>query len=84
MADNAQWINVDNLQTRIMNSFVNLTKANPTSYPALTTTKYEYNDTALGGSNVPLLTAYYVYDQWALRVASLSGVQFASANVLGA
>jgi hypothetical protein len=49
----------------------------------LTTTKYEYNDTALGGSNVPLLTAYYIYDQYALRVASLSGLQFVSANVLG-
>lgn len=83
MADNAQWINVDNLQVRIMNSFVNLTKSNPTQYPALTTTKYEYNDTALGGSNVPVLTAYYIYDQYAIRVASLSGLQFASANVLG-
>ena len=43
MADNAQWINVDNFQTRVMNCFVNLTKANSALYPALTTTKYEYN-----------------------------------------
>lgn len=83
MADNAQWINVDNFQTRVMNCFVNLTKANSTLWPALTTTKYEYNDTALGGSNVPVLTAYYIYDQYAIRVASLSGLQFISANVLG-
>jgi hypothetical protein len=83
MADNAQWIKVDSFQTRVMQCFVNLTKANPTVYPALTTTKFEYNDTALGGSNVPVLTAYYIYDQYAFRVASLSGLQFLSANVLG-
>jgi len=35
MADNAQWINVDSFQTRVMQCFVNLTKANPTVYPAL-------------------------------------------------
>jgi hypothetical protein len=73
MADNAQWINVDNIQTRMINSFVNLTKANPTVYPAITAVRYEYNDTSLGGSGVPVLTAYYITDQFALRVASLSG-----------
>ena len=73
MADNITYTYVDSFQTRILNCFVNLTKANPTAYPAISSVKYEYNDTALGGSNVPVLTAVYIYDQWAFRVASLSG-----------
>lgn len=83
MADNAQWVKVDNFQTRLMNSFVNLTKVNPTLYPALTTTNYEYNDTSVGGTAVPVLTSYFIYDQWALRVATLSGFQTTSASALG-
>lgn len=79
MADNRTVTYVDTFQTRFMNSFVNLTKQNPTLYPAITATKYEYNDT--GFSDVPVLTAYYVYDQFALRVASLSGLQFTQTAV---
>jgi hypothetical protein len=73
MADNITYTYVDSIQTRFFNSFVNLTKANPTAYPAISSVRHEYNDTSLGGSNVPVLTAVYIYDQWAFRVASLSG-----------
>ena len=64
---------VDNIQTRIMNSFVNLTKANSTVYPAITTVRYGYSDTELGNTVTAAITSYFVYDQFALRVASLSG-----------
>lgn len=64
---------VDTFQTRFMNSFVNLTRLDNTKWPAITATKFEYSDTNFG--NIPPLTAYYVYDQFALRVASLSGLQ---------
>jgi len=73
MADNITYTNVDNIQTRFFNCFVNLTKANPTAYPAISSVRYEYNDTSVGGTGVAVLTAVYIYDQWAFRVASLSG-----------
>jgi hypothetical protein len=66
---------VDSWQTRFMQSFVNLTKLNSTTWPAVTTVRYEYNDTSVGGASVPVLTAYYVYDQFAFRTVSLSGLQ---------
>jgi len=53
---------VDTFQTRYSQSFVNLTQINSTTYPALTTSQVQYNDT---GSDA--LTAYFIYDQWALR-----------------
>ena len=61
---------VDSLQTRIMQSFVNLTVLNSTLYPATTTTQFEYNDTTTSGT--PVLTAYFVYDQWAFRTTGTS------------
>ena len=61
---------VDSLQTRIMQSFVNLTVLNSTLYPATTTTQFEYNDTSTRG--VPVLTAYFIYDQWAFRTTGTS------------
>lgn len=58
---------VDTFQTRFYQSFVNLTKYNSTSYPAITTIRYEYPDNC---TNCEGLTAYSIYDQWALRVVT--------------
>jgi hypothetical protein len=63
---------VDTFQTRFMQSFVNLTKINSTKWPAVTSAQVEYSDM----SSVPQLTAYFVYDQYALRTASVSGLGF--------
>jgi hypothetical protein len=57
---------VDSIQTRIFQSFVNLTKLNSTIYPAVTTVSLGYNDTTTGVAT----TAYQIYDQWALRTIS--------------
>jgi hypothetical protein len=54
----------DNLQTRIFQSFVNLTEENPTTYPALTTVRID------NLTKTDNLTAYYIYDQYAIRVKS--------------
>jgi hypothetical protein len=71
-----QYIQVDNLQTRIMQSFVNLTKAEPTKYPALSTVQISIPENLqpfpVGNTNVPPLTVVQIYDQFAFRVASLS------------
>lgn len=57
--------NVDSLTTRFTQSFVNLTQANSTKYPATSAIRI---DTRLN----PPLTAVEIYDQWAFRVLSLS------------
>ena len=64
-----QYVKVDNIQTRIMQSFVNLTKSDPTKYPALSSIQISQpeNSTVL-----PALTVVQIYDQFAFRVASLS------------
>jgi len=67
-----QYTYVDNIQTRIMQSFVNLTKAEPTKYPALSTIQISQPENLQTGTTVPALTVVQIYDQWAFRVASLS------------
>jgi hypothetical protein len=70
-----QYIQVDNLQTRIMQSFVNLTKAEPTKYPALSTVQISTPENLQpfpANTTVPSLTVVQIYDQFAFRVASLS------------
>jgi hypothetical protein len=60
---------VDTFQTRVFQSFVNLTELNSTQYPAVTTariTRYENCTTC------EPLTSYSVYDQWALRTKAAS------------
>jgi len=57
---------VDSFQTRLMQSFVNLTALDSTTYPAVTTMQLEYNDTTNGVAT----TAYFIYDQWAIRTKS--------------
>lgn len=58
-----QIIKVDNLQTRIFQSFVNLTASDSTKYPATTSIQI---DTTL----IPPLTTYFIYDTFAFRVSS--------------
>ena len=67
-----QYTYVDNIQARIMKSFVNLTKAEPTKYPALSTIQISQPENLQTGTTVPALTVVQIYDQWAFRVASLS------------
>ena len=55
---------VDTLQTRIYQSFVNLTQQNSTTYPAVTSVR-------ITSTNTEPLTSYNIYDQWALRVQSI-------------
>jgi len=62
---------VDSFQTRYMQSFVNLTKVNSTLYPAVTTMQLQYGDTSDGTNPV---SAYFVFDQWALRTVAASGL----------
>jgi len=57
--------NVDSLTTRFSQSFVNLTAANSTKYPATSAIRIDYTLT-------PPATAMEIYDQWAFRVLSLS------------
>ena len=52
------------LQTRISQSYVNLTKYDSTKYPALTTVRIDYS------TRHDRLTSYTIYDQYALRVLS--------------
>lgn len=54
----------DNIQTRIYQSFVNLTAEDSTTYPALTTTRIDNTNW------VDPLTSYTIYDQYAVRIVS--------------
>jgi hypothetical protein len=55
---------VDTFQTRCFQSFVNLTKINSTTYPAVTTVRIQ-------GTGTTALTTYNVYDQWAVRTRAV-------------
>jgi len=62
---------IDTFQTRFYQSFVNLTKINSTTFPAITTIRIdqpEFNTAA------PALTSISLYDQWALRVVTNGGL----------
>ena len=62
---------VDTFQTRVSQSYVNLTQMDSASYPAVTTTRIEpaYLQSCYPGSTaMDLLTSYSIYDQWAQRV----------------
>ena len=60
---------IDSFQTRIMQSFVNLTELNSTTYPATTSIRIDPIDTssAFPGTTQTALTSISIYDQWALR-----------------
>ena len=83
-----QYVKVDNVQTRIMQSFVNLTKANASVYPALSTIQVlnpeNLQPFPVGNTTVPALTVVQIYDQFAFRVASLSGFNSIQSVLLGA
>ena len=56
-------IKVDTLQTRIYQSFVNLTAADSTKYPATTSVRID-------NTTNPPLTTYFVYDTFTFRVSA--------------
>jgi hypothetical protein len=58
---------IDTFQTRFFQSFVNLTKFNSTQYPAVTTVRIDQPENCTTCEGV---TAYNVFDQWALRVVT--------------
>jgi hypothetical protein len=63
---------VDSPETRLRSALINITQLNSTLYPAVTTKQISYADTALGSTNTNGLTAYYIYDQWALKTYSVA------------
>lgn len=62
---------VNSFQSKVEQSYVNLTKLNSTLYPATTSVQYQYTDSSSG---TPAVTAYFIYDQYALRTIAASGV----------
>jgi len=56
---------IDTFQTRIAQSYVNLTQADSTSYPATSVITIDRPEWDAGAE---ALTAVNIYDQWALRV----------------
>jgi len=58
---------IDTFQTRFYQSFVNLTKNNSTSYPAVTSIRITRPENC---TTCEALTSISIYDQWALRVVT--------------
>lgn len=58
---------IDTFQTRFFQSFVNLTKFNSTSYPAVTSIRIDKPENC---TTCEALTSVTIYDQWALRVVT--------------
>ena len=60
---------VGTFQTRFMQSFVNLTELNSTTYPATTSIRIDPVDSssAFPDTTQTALTSITIYDQWALR-----------------
>lgn len=58
---------IDTFQTRFFQSFVNLTKFNSTSYPAVTSIRIQRPENC---TTCEALTSVTIYDQWALRVVT--------------
>jgi len=64
----ANYVYVDSFQTRFSQSFVNLTKLNSTTFPAVTTVDVGFRDS---DTTTPSITTYFIYDQYALRTIAL-------------
>ena len=62
-----QFNKIDTFQTRVAQSYVNLTKYNSTQYPA---TSVITSDRPEWDAGAEALTAVNIYDQWALRVVT--------------
>lgn len=60
---------VDTFQSKLNSALFNLTQADPTTYPAVTSMRIDGPDTsnAFIGSTFEPVTAYYIFDQYALR-----------------
>ena len=61
------YINVDSFQTKVNQSYVNLTKSNPTLYPATTSIRFEWRDS---DTTTPSVTSVFIFDQYAVRTAT--------------
>lgn len=60
---------VDTFQAKLNSALFNLTQADPTNYPAITSVRIDEPDTsnAFPNSTFQTVTAYYIFDQYALR-----------------
>lgn len=58
--------NVDSFQTRFFMSFKNMTKTNPSTFPAVTSIQIK----DYPGTNQEPLTSINIFDQWALRTTT--------------
>jgi len=60
---------VDTFQAKLNSALFNLTQADPTTYPAVTSVRIDGPDTsnAFTGTTFEPVTAYYIFDQYALR-----------------
>jgi hypothetical protein len=60
---------IDTFQTRVFQSFVNLTELNSTTYPAVTSARIIRYENC---TECEPLTSYSIYDQWAFRTKAVS------------
>jgi hypothetical protein len=60
---------VDTFQAKFNSAFFNLTQSDPTTFPATTSVRIDGPDTsnAFVDSTFQAITAYYIFDQYALR-----------------
>lgn len=56
---------IDTFQTRVFQSFVNMTAENSTVYPATTSIKISRPENC---TDCEALTSISIYDQWAFRI----------------
>ena len=63
---------VDTFQAKLNSALFNLTQADPTTYPAVTSVRIDGPDTsnAFTGTTFEPVTAYYIFDQYAIRTKS--------------
>jgi len=60
---------IDTFQTRVFQSFVNLTAQNSTTYPATTSVRISRPENC---TTCEPLTSYSIFDQWAVRTQAAS------------
>jgi len=63
---------VDTFQAKLNSALFNLTQSDPTTYPAITSVRIDGPDTsnAFTGTTFESVTAYYIFDQYAIRTKS--------------
>ncbi|NDA63499.1 MAG: hypothetical protein EBX50_15885 [Chitinophagia bacterium] len=64
---------VDTFQAKLNSALINLTQLDSTTYPATTSIRIDPVDTsnAFSGTTQTPLTAYFIFDQWALRTKAV-------------